>query len=459
MIYFDHNATTPILPVARQAWLDAVEKFIGNPSSPHRVGGRADAAITGARQRLAEFLGCDALDLVWTSGATESNNTVLHHFARTLPSTAEVWVSAIEHPCVMASTKHYFPKRHRLIPVAREGVVDLNWLAGEMARARPGLVAIMAANNETGVLQPWREALAICRQWDVPFFCDAAQWIGKLPASGLGECKFVSGAAHKFGGPKGVGLLKCPAKGPVEPLLRGGPQEEGRRAGTENVAGILSMLAALEVREAMLRSEGQPTPASSSIQNASPLIPSLCHSEGERDGVRGPLAGSTLPGAIKIRRLGSQERQETRVPASPPGKDEGWVRSSPTPGSVHSEAVQLRLAWRDAFIERMLKALPGAEVVGLRQPRLWNTVSALMPKADCQQRWVVKLDKLGFAVSTGSACSSGKEEPSHVIAAMTYSPHEAGRVLRFSGGWETTEDDWQALLEALQKVHRGMSKP
>src|SRR6266487_2076161 len=390
MIYFDHNATTPMLPEGRQAWLEATEKFVGNPSSPHRIGGRADTAITGARQRLADFLGCDALELVWTSGATESNNTVLHHFARTLPSTAEVWVSAIEHPCVIASTKHYFPKRHRLIPVTREGVADLNWLAEEMAHARPGLVAIMAANNETGVLQPWREALAICRQWDVQFFCDAAQWIGKLPASGLGECKFVSGAAHKFGGPKGVGFLKCPAKGRVEPLLRGGPQEEGRRAGTENVAGILSMLEALEMREAMLRSEGQPTPASSSIQP--------------------------------------------------------------------SEAVQLRLAWRDAFIERMLGALPGAEVVGLRQPRLWNTVSALMPKADCQERWLVKLDKLGFAVSTGSACSSGKEEPSHVIAAMGYSPHEAGRVLRFSGGWETTEADWQALLEGLQKVHRGMSK-
>jgi cysteine desulfurase len=400
MIYFDHNATTPMLPEARQAWLDAAEKFVGNPSSPHRIGSRADAAITGARQRLAGILGCDTLDLIWTSGATESNNTVLHHFARTLPPDAEVWISAIEHPCVMASTKHYFPKRHRLIPVTREGVVDLNWLTEEMAHARPGLVAIMAANNETGVLQPWREALVICQQWDVPFFCDAAQWIGKLPASGLGECKFVSGAAHKFGGPKGVGLLKCPAKGRVEPLLRGGPQEEGRRAGTENVAGILSMLAALEVREAMLRSEGQATPVSSSIQNASPLTRSLSH----------------------------------------------------------SEAVQLRLAWRDAFIERMLEALPGTEVVGLRQPRLWNTVSALMPKADCQQRWVVKLDKLGFAVSTGSACSSGKEEPSHVIAAMGYSPHEAGRVLRFSAGWETTEDHWQALLEGLQKVHRGMSK-
>jgi len=374
MIYFDHNATTPMLPEARQAWLDASEKFIGNPSSPHRVGSRADGAITEARQRLAEFLGCDPLDIVWTSGATEANNTVLHHFARTLPLDTEVWVSAIEHPCVLASTKHYLPKRHRLIPVTRGGDVDLNWLTEEIAHARPGLVAIMAANNETGVLQPWREALAICKQWDVPFFCDAAQWIGKLPASGLGECDFVSGAAHKFGGPKGVGFLKCPAKGRVEPLLRGGPQEEGRRAGTENVAGILSMLAALEARVA-------------------------AHAKGEHK------AKTTL---------------------------------------------------RDGFVHRILKVLPGAQVVGLGQPRLWNTVSALMPEADSQQRWVVKLDKLGFAVSTGSACSSGKEEPSHVIAAMGYPPREAGRVLRFSSGWETTEEEWGALLEGLTKVHHGM---
>jgi cysteine desulfurase len=417
MIYFDHNATTPMLPEAQQVWLDATGELVGNPSSPHRIGSRADAAISRARQRLADFLGCDALDIVWTSGATESNNTVLHHFARTLPSDAEVWVSAVEHPCVLASTKYYFPKRHRLIPVTREGVVDLNWLAEEMAHARPGLVAIMAANNETGVLQPWREALAICRQWDVPYFCDAAQWMGKLPASGLGECRFVSAAAHKFGGPKGVGLLKCPAKGRVEALLRGGPQEEGRRAGTENVAGILSMVAALEVREGILRSDSQPAPSAS------------------EDGI-------------------SSQGSRRNYPAL---TSQGPARGR-TSASIHSEAVQLRLAWRDAFIEGMLRALPEAEVAGLSQPRLWNTVSALMPNVDCRQRWVVKLDKLGFAVSTGSACSSGKEEPSHVIAAMGYSSHEAGRVLRFSSGWETTEQDWQALLDALQKVHHGMSK-
>jgi|ERR1044071_361070 cysteine desulfurase len=377
MIYFDHNATTPMLPEARQAWLEASEHFIGNPSSPHRVGSRADAAITGARQRLAQMLGCDPLEIVWTSGATESNNTVLNHFQRRLPPDAEVWISAIEHPCVMAATRHAFPNRHRLIPLGRDGAVDLNWLAEEMAHARPGLVAIMAANNETGVLQPWREALAICRQWGVPFFCDAAQWIGKLPSSGLGECDFTSGAAHKFGGPKGIGFLKCPARGRVEPLLRGGPQEEGRRAGTENVAGILSMLAALEVREALL-------------------------AKGEQE---------------------------------------------------------VRTRWRNAFVSGLAESLPGAEVVGVGQQRLWNTVSALMPASDSQQRWVVKLDKLGFAVSTGSACSSGKEEPSHVIAAMGYSPGQAARVLRFSSGWETGEADWKALLGGLQKVDRGMQQP
>ena len=419
MIYFDHNATTPMLPEARQAWLEAAEEFIGNPSSPHRVGGRADRAITGARHRLGELLGCDTLDLIWTSGATESNNAVLHHFACSLPANAEVWLSAIEHPCVMASAKHYFAKRHRHIPVTREGVVDLNWLTEELAHTRPGLVSIMAANNETGVLQPWREALAICQQWEVPFFCDAAQWIGKLPAGGLGDCDFVSGAAHKFGGPKGVGFLKCPAKGRLEPLLRGGPQEEGRRAGTENVAGILSMLAALEVREAALAPEIPPIPNSS------------------HEGIEVPPAGHASSLAVR---------------------GHGSMRAASVDVSVRSAAVRIRRAWRDSFIERMLTALPGARVVGIDQPRLWNTVSALMPEADSQQRWVVKLDKLGFAVSTGSACSSGKEEPSHVIAAIGYSPRQAGRVLRFSSGWETTVEDWSALLAGLEEVSRGMTQ-
>src|SRR6266853_2746927 len=160
MIYFDHNATSPVMPAARQAWLDATEQFMGNPSSPHRIGARADAALSDARERLAAILGCDPLDIVWTSGATESNNMVMHHVARSAAASNEVWVSAIEHPCVLASMRRYFTKRHRLIPVTHAGAIELDWLKEALQRSPPALVGIMAVNNETGVVQPWREALA-----------------------------------------------------------------------------------------------------------------------------------------------------------------------------------------------------------------------------------------------------------------------------------------------------------
>src|SRR2546425_6500153 len=304
LTYFDHNATSPVMPAARQAWLDATEQFIGNPSSPHRIGARADAALSDARERLAAILSCDQLDIVWTSGATESNNAVLHHFARTLDPKAEVWISAIEHPGVIPAPQHYFPRRRRLVPVTPDGIIDLDWLTVELSETRPGLVAVMAANNVTGVLQPWREALAICQQYKVPFFCDAVQWLGKIPAKGLGDCDFVSGCAHKFGGPRGIGFLKCPSKGHVQSLIFGGPQEEGRRAGTENVAGALSFVAALEARETLL------------------------------------------------------------------------------------PEIEQRGQMRDQFVRRLETELPGVEVVGSSQPRLWNTVAAMMPEVEGQQRWV-----------------------------------------------------------------------
>jgi len=374
MIYFDHNATTPLLVEARQAWLEATDQYVGNPSSPHRLGSRAEAALRDARARLAGFLGCDPLDLVWTSGATEANNMVLHHLARTTPGGGEVWVSAIEHPCVLHAAEFYFPGRCHRLPATRAGMVDLDSLAERLEQHQPAAIAVMAANNETGVLQPWREALALCQQHEVPFCCDAAQWVGKLPARGLGACDFVSGCAHKFGGPRGVGFLKCPSEGSFTPLLRGGPQEEGRRAGTENVAGVLAMLAALEVRERQL-ADAQHLP---------------------------------------------------------------------------------RLEWRRQFETQLLVQLDGSVIVGASAERLWNTVAALMPETDCRQRWVVKLDRLGYAASTGSACASGKDQPSHVLRALGYGRTQAGRVLRFSSGWETTQADWDALLQGLLQAEEAM---
>jgi cysteine desulfurase len=317
------------------------------------------------------------MDIVWTSGATESSNMVFHHFAalegnRARGQEREVWVSAIEHPCVVAAADYYCAGRVHRLPATRGGMVELAWIAERLKQVRPMLVAVMAANNETGVLQPWREVLALCQSMEIPFFCDAAQWVGKMPCGGLGESDFVSGCAHKFGGPKGVGFLKCPTDGSVWPLLSGGQQEEGRRAGTANVPGVLAMLAALRSRE---------------------------------------------------RLLAAQEHQA-------------------------------RLRWRNQFERQLLDVLQGSEVVGLEHERLWNTVSALMPPAECEQehRWVVKLDRFGYAVSTGSACASGQEKSSHVLAAMGYRPDEASRVLRFSSGWETREQDWAALLSGLRKV-------
>jgi len=352
VLYFDHNATSPLCAAAREAWLDATACFIGNPSSPHRLGARADAALNEARDKLAARLDCTPHHLIWTSGATESNNAAIQHAA--LVSDGEVWTSTIEHPCVIEAARRHFPKRHWLLAVTKHGVLDLAAFRAELARHRPALVAVMAANNETGLLQPWRDVLTICREHGVPLLCDAAQWIGKLPAAELGACDFVSGCAHKFGG----------------------PQEDGRRAGTENVAGVLAMIAAFEEREQRI--------------------------------ARGEVAD--------------------------------------------------KLSIRQDFESALTAALPDAMIIGAAAERLWNTVSVALPEIpDCRQRFVVKLDKLGFAVSTGSACASGKEKPSHVLSEMGVAPEIAGRVLRFSSGWETRPADWSELLDGVQRAFRELS--
>jgi cysteine desulfurase len=374
MLYFDHNATHPLSETAKRAWLDAVEKFPGNPSSPHRLGQRADAALQNARERLAAMLGCGADEIVFTSGATESNNLAVHHFA--WRDAGEGWCSGIEHPSMLEAVTGRFPARFRLIPPREDGRLSLEWLAKRITEVKPRFLGLMAANNETGVIQPFQHALTICRDAGVPLVCDATQWIGKLPARDVGLCDFVTASGHKFGAPRGVGFLKGPRK--ITAMLKGGPQEDWRRAGTENVSAILSMVAALEERETAMR-----------------------------DG-----------------------------------------------------ALRERVAWRDEFENDLLAALPGARVLGAGVERLWNTVAVIMPEQpDCRRRWVVVMDKLGLAVSTGSACASGKEKPSHVLTAMGVSPSDAGRALRFSAGWETTRDDWRALLDGVKSAAREMGVP
>jgi cysteine desulfurase len=353
------------------AWLDAQDRFPANPSSLHRAGQRAEAALDSARAALAAVLGCNEASLVWTSGATEAAGAVFGHLAREAKPGAEVWLSAVEHPCVLESAQRFFAGRVRRLPVSAGGVLEVAGLEAALAKGRPAAVAVMAASNETGVLQPWEAAQALCRTARVPFVCDATQWLGRLPAGRLGGCDFVFGSGHKCGGPVGTGFLSVgtsPFR--LHPLLYGGPQEEGRRAGTQNVAGAAAVVAAL---------------------------------------------------------------------ADCAGQFGGILE---------------RLGWRDRFEEELCRALPGTRILGAGQERLWNTVAFLPPAlADCRQRWVVRLDAAGVAASSGSACSSGREKPSHVLEAMGVVAGDADRVLRLSGGWGTVWTEWEEAVRRIGGIY------
>jgi cysteine desulfurase len=366
--YFDFNATTPMSATALATWKEAAEEHWQNPSSLYREAGYAKQGLEDAREDLADLLGIDTPErVVFTSGATEANNAILRFLSRS--TGGKVAFSAIEHPCVEASVSEFCGKDRSVeIPVDPEsGVVDLDAVESCLRSGGISAVSIMAANNETGVLQPWREVAALCREQEIPFHSDAAQWIGKMPSVGLGECDWLTGSGHKFGGGKGVGFLVMPEEGAEEfHAAVGGPQEEGRRAGTENLPAILAMVAALE------------------------------------------------------------EMSELDF-----GKE--------------------RAKGRDRFEDRV-KAELGIRVIGESGARLWNTSMILLPR-EKNLKWLTRLSGLGFAVSTGSACSAGKGNPSRVMAAMGLDFDEMGRVLRLSGGWETTVEDWDALAGALVSVN------
>lgn len=369
--YFDHNATTPMSEAAREAWLETAERYWQNPSSLYREAGEAKRVLEDWREALADHLGIDEPErIIFTSGATEANHAVIEHLAGVLSGC--LVTSEIEHPCVAASIGRYVEKsRVRCLPTdAVTGVVDLAPLRDWIGKGEVGAVSLMAANNETGALQPWREAAALCREHGIPFHTDAAQWFGKQPADGLGDAGYVTGSGHKFGGGKGVGFLILPEDEGERTFqgLVGGPQEHGRRAGTENLPGIAAMVAAL-----------------------------LEHEE------------------EKLRPL-----------------------------------TQCQARWRDEFEERIGRE-GGVRLLAKEGPRLWNTSMFVLPHSK-NLKWLTRLSQRGFAVSTGSACSAGKGNPSAVMMAMGLDYEAMGRVLRVSGGLATSEEDWEGIAEAILAV-------
>jgi len=247
MPYFDYNATTPPHPAALAAWRETAEQFWHNPSSPYRAAARAHALMEEAREQLAALVGGSPENYVFTSGATEANNAVFAHFAKSSPPGAQVVVSAIEHPSVLEAASYWFPGRTHLWEVNPRGTAPpLQMLGREVV-----LVSVQAANNETGVLQPWNENAIRVQAAGARYHCDASQWLGKLAPGKLVDCDFVTGLGHKFGGPKGVGFLKIPP-GCDFHGQRGGEQEHNHRAGTENLPAIRAMVAALAARSAEL---------------------------------------------------------------------------------------------------------------------------------------------------------------------------------------------------------------
>ena len=250
-IYFDYNATTPLDAAVRDAMLPYLDEVFGNPSSVHHVGRRARALLDDARDRVASLWGSKPSEVVFTSGGTESANLAVFGVARLLRHKGRhIITSAIEHHAVLHCCE-YLVKNEGFeatyLPVNLEGRVSVESLA---AALRPDtiLVSIMAANNETGTVQPIAELGALCQERGVLFHTDAVQWFGKEPFTRVSQfnADLVSVCAHKFHGPKGAGALFIKSPLRLDPILLGGRHEYERRAGTENLAGIIGFTEALE---------------------------------------------------------------------------------------------------------------------------------------------------------------------------------------------------------------------
>lgn len=250
MIYLDYNATTPIDPDVAVAMSPYIHKNYGNPSSSHELGHEAKNAVELAREKVAELLGCLPQEIVFTSGGSESNNTVIKSVAYTLRFLGDhIITSQIEHPAVLNPCKYLERLGYEItyLPVNNYGEVSVSELEGSITN-RTILATIMHANNETGTIQPIEEIAKVCRKYNILFHTDAAQSVGKI-ATGVTELgvDFLSIAGHKLYAPKGIGALYIRNGIEIEPLIHGAGHESGRRAGTENVIFNVALGKACEI--------------------------------------------------------------------------------------------------------------------------------------------------------------------------------------------------------------------
>ena len=366
-IYFDHNATTPVDERVLAAMLPYLRGNFGNASSRHEFGTVARKAVDTAREQVAALVGVQPAQVVFVSGGTEANNLFLKGAAACLKPT-QVAVSAIEHPCVAKPAQDLARQgwRARKLAVTRDGAIDLADV-DDALRAPTGLVSMMLANNETGVIQDVAAVAERARRAGAWMHTDAVQALGKIPVEFKSlNVHAMTLSAHKLYGPKGAGALIVDKRLELKPIIQGGGHERGLRSGTENVPAIAGFGAACEL-----------------------------------------AAGRMAP-------LGA------------------------------------RLEAERARLEEGLRA-QGAVIFGARTPRVPNTTYFALPGID-GEALVIELDKAGFAVAAGAACSSTSTEPSATLLAMGIAPEIARGAVRFSTGAGNTADEIAEFLTALSDV-------
>jgi cysteine desulfurase len=371
-IYFDYNATTPLDPAVKEAMLPFLEGNFGNPSSVHHVGRKARACLDDAHDRAAKVLACKPSEVVFTSGGTESNNLAIFGTARLFKEKGRHLItSTIEHHAVLHCFD-YLAAREGFevtkLPVDREGLVSPEDLKKALRRDTI-LVSIMAANNEIGTIQPVAELGAICRERGVLFHTDAVQWFGKEPFGNIHQfnADLVSVCAHKFHGPKGAGLLFIRSPLLPDPVMFGGAHENERRAGTENLAGIIGLTKALEMF------------------------------------VKSPVFD------------------------------------------------RLKLSALAGRLEALIGSFEGVSLVGSKVHGLANTVSFVVEGSD-SINLLAGLDLEGICASSGSACSAGSLEPSHVIKALGLGDDLAKSLVRFSLGRDSTMEEVSRVESVLPAI-------
>jgi cysteine desulfurase len=400
-IYLDANATTPLLPEVFEAMRPFWMEHYGNASSIHQQGQQARGAVEQARSAVARFLHCLNSEIVFTSGGTESDNLALFGvLSNQTAGPAHLITTTIEHHAVLHAAESLEKNKVEVtfLECTPQGLIEP---AALKAAIRPNtrLVSIMFANNETGVIQPIAELAAIAHAAGALFHTDAVQASGKLPLdlSAEGPLKHVdllTLSGHKIYAPKGIGALFVRRNVRLAPMLHGGTHERQRRAGTENVAGIVGLGRAAELAQAWLNSS------------------------------------------------------EATGPGAPYLDSEMWASRDGATAPAHLPTPTELTALRDRFEQTILTQIEGTGVNGGNAPRVSNTSNLYFDHLEAEAL-VIALDLKGLSVSGGSACQSGAAEPSHVLTAMGLPPARARASVRFSLSRLTTQEEVDEALKII----------